>query len=1178
MKRSNFAYWLGTASLCAAVALGARDASAVDLILNGGTMTLGGVQRFDRVVLTNGARIVVPPFNGTDRVNTGNLELIAESISIDATSSIVADGAGYQPARCRDGTGPMSAPASGGRGGCGVRDSGGGGAHFGGGGRGTKDCTNGAAGCVFPRDFEEDCVGAQNAAMSACASYTDCRDNNALPTVAGQAFRHSIYDREFGAAGGDKGCRDNDGFDAAPAAGVGGAGGGRIVLVGLNATNTGAITINGTVSANGRRGCGNGNDSGGGGAGGTIFVVSDAVTVGTSARLTAGGGRGGDTQADPYCASIGAQQGGTCDDCGGGGGGGIINIQSRAVANLAQCAVFNVSGALGGVCTICQGEAGGSAGELQLSEAYVGEVCDGYDNDFDGMVDEGLGTTSCGLGMCARTINQCTSGSPTTCSPMVGADPSCRGAAGGARPRVAVILDSSASMLLDLQGVPTFGDGSTNHPGIDTNNDTRPNDSRLFLAKNSLAEVISAYPEIDFALARYHQDQAVNRSCSMASWIECQGLIASYDNPRDNTGTNACTLSYAARTGVPARTEPVACSDATAPTEQCINYAGTCGPSRRGADILAGFGMDTRDIVRWLDGRETNFVADETTGNVCNHRGGGDCELRGSGGTPLAGSLQAIEDYIVPIRATDPATMCRGYSVILVTDGAESCGGDPVAAARRLHDTFGVQVYVIAVSDLGAELASVDAISAAGSGGTRPRATVVTRPDQLVPALTAVISGSIRTERCNGVDDNCNGLIDEGFAGLGDACDDGRVGACRGTGTIQCRMDGAGTECRITRPGGMPGTEVCNGMDDNCNGRIDEGLMCGMTCTPTGPEVCNGMDDNCNGAIDESDPAVGTACGESRGTCRPGMQRCVRGRLECVGATGPRAEICNGLDDDCDGMNDNMAVCPGTSRCLEGACRRVCDPTLEFPCPLGQDCVRPTGSTMPFCVPSPCASCTANQRCVEGRCVDACEGVMCAAGQQCRRGVCLDCNSLGCAAGQLCVNSQCIADPCASVTCPSGQSCFSGTCRNNCDDRVCREGERCNAQGNCEPNPCATVQCAGSQQCVDGACREPACSAAMRCPVGNVCTAQRGCIVDPCATTRCEAGRVCRIGADGNAQCFINGGAERPRFDRVIAGGGYEPRCIVGPTPGHARGPNPYLVTILALAAAVAVVRRRFEG
>lgn len=138
----------------------------------------------DRVVLTNGARINVPAFNGVDRVNTGNLELIAQTISIDAaTSSIVADGAGYQPGRCVDGAGPTT--TAGGRGGCGVRDSGGGGAHFGGGGRGTKDCTNGAAGCVFPRDYEEDCVGAVVMASNACVAYTDCRNNDALPSVAG---------------------------------------------------------------------------------------------------------------------------------------------------------------------------------------------------------------------------------------------------------------------------------------------------------------------------------------------------------------------------------------------------------------------------------------------------------------------------------------------------------------------------------------------------------------------------------------------------------------------------------------------------------------------------------------------------------------------------------------------------------------------------------------------------------------------------------------------------------------------------------------------------------------------------------------------------------------------------------------------------------------------------------
>ena len=45
-------------------------------------------------------------------------------------------------------------------------------------------------------------------------------------------------------------------------------------------------------------------------------------------------------------------------------------------------------------------------------------------------------------------------------------------------------------------------------------------------------------------------------------------------------------------------------------------------------------------------------------------------------GDAVSGSLEAVEDYVVPIRATDPATGCRTYSVILVTDGAESgCGG-----------------------------------------------------------------------------------------------------------------------------------------------------------------------------------------------------------------------------------------------------------------------------------------------------------------------------------------------------------------------------------------------------------------------------------------------------------------------------------------------------------------------
>jgi hypothetical protein len=277
-------------------------AQAQDLILTNQTVTLGGTKTYNTVSLTN-SKIIVPVFNGTDKINTGNLQIRANSITIDATSSIVADGAGYQPVLCDNGPGPTA--SAGGRGGCAVRDSGGGGGHFGGGGRGTKDCfiVAPANSCQFPAEFEEAC-GTKGPGNSCTDTGGTCYDFNGLPTVAGQAYWHSIYVPEFGAAGGDKGCRDGDGWDC----NVGGAGGGRIVLAAVNDTLfNGSLTIDGRVSAAGYRGCGSGNDSGGGGAGGTVVLVGDKVTVSSTAVISAAGALGGDTNAK--------QAGSTCPSC-----------------------------------------------------------------------------------------------------------------------------------------------------------------------------------------------------------------------------------------------------------------------------------------------------------------------------------------------------------------------------------------------------------------------------------------------------------------------------------------------------------------------------------------------------------------------------------------------------------------------------------------------------------------------------------------------------------------------------------------------------------------------------------------------------------------------------------------------------------------------------------------------
>jgi len=1129
----------------AAVSSGIPVAAAQTLTIDGSAAdpadrerTMGGlVDDYDTVRVINGGVLRVTPFDGSDRVNTGNLVIVAETIEVDATSRVDARGAGYFAERCGDGGAPMSFPQAGGAGGCSLRDSGGGGAHFGRGGRGTKDDP-----VTFPDDFEEDCGNTLNAAGSSCTDRTNCRNSDGEPSVAGEAFFHSIYEVEFGAAGGDKGCRDGDGFGSQPA--VGGAGGGRVVLVGLDASGSGSVTFDGTLDAAGKRGCGTGNDSAGGGAGGSVLLVGQTVSIGPDASLSAAGGLGGDTFAarageeDYLDCPAGAQTGGTCDDCGGGGGGGIITVLSES-STLNPQASFIVAGALGGVCDICRGEAGGGAGELQLDGAYVGELCDGYDNDFDGSIDEDLGTFTCGLGSCARTLDRCATGAPVTCVPDVDAA-DCEADFTDARPRVAVVLDTSASMLLDLKGFPTFGDGSDGQEGLDLDGDGDPNDSRLFLAREAVGQLVSAYPEIDFALARYHQDQGVDRSCQAAAWFECQDLVASYDDPTNNTGDVLCEVS----TGPGAMDSETVRVDPNG--DECINYAGSCGPPRRGADILSGFGTPARDLVRWLDGAETDFRNVATPGDYCAHSAGGDCEVRATGPTPIAGSLQAIEDYVVPIRATDPELSCRNYSVILVTDGAESCGGDPAGAAERLFDTFGIETFVVAVSVLASEEASLNAIARAGSGDVRD-ATFVSNPEDLLPTLTTIVAGSIRFEECNGVDDDCDGMVDEDFPLLGNECDDGELGICRGVGAYVCNEDGDGVACVIDMAGGTAEMEVCNDLDDDCDGQVDEGLTCTGACTPSGPEVCDGRDNDCNGAVDEADPALGNPCGEDLGVCMPGGQRCVGGMLQCVGGTVPRDEVCNGLDDDCDGEGDELAECPVGSACLEGGCRRGCNPTQEFPCPFGLECVADEDSGDSFCVPTPCSACEPGERCIDDACVDLCDDVSCGPGETCVAGNCLTCARTGCPAGEVCFAGACQPDPCEGVACDAGEACEDGACEPLCDPRSCADGERCGADGACVPTGCAEA-CPDGQFCREGICESDPCVAGLSCAAGQVCVAEAGCVDDPCPLLACPEGAFCRVASDGGAFCEVSAGGgddddDGERF--LVAGGGREPGCAV---------------------------------
>jgi hypothetical protein len=352
-------------------------------------------------------------------------------------------------------------------------------------------------------------------------------------------------------------------------------------------------------------------------------------------------------------------------------------------------------------------------------------------------------------------------------------------------------------------------------------------------------------------------------------------------------------------------------------------------------------------------------------------------------------------------------------------------------------------------------------------------------------------------------------------------------------GTQTCDGSGKWGDCKDDL---TPNDDTCNGLDDDCDGRTDEGLS-GQPCT-----------------VDDS---------SVKGICKMGISLCTQGTLDCVQYVQPGVESCNGSDDDCDGTIDedtttacydaNTAGCTsdnkggytcvgqcasGTRACVDGKYSTTCSgavtPVMETCTTAGSNAVDENCNAQ---VDEGC-SCTTNDtvNCYSGMPASTAGFSPCRRGiQTCSGGVYGSCVGEVDPVAETCANEGVDDDcngtvddvpirgtSCSSTStakgvckdqavwqCQSGQAvCVDGTGSNEVCDTAGKD-ENCNGQVNegfnlmTDNNNCGVCgnRCATGKSCCAGNCVDTTASNANCGTCGNSCGSGVTCCSSVCRNT-----------------------------------------------------------------------------
>jgi hypothetical protein len=383
-------------------------------------------------------------------------------------------------------------------------------------------------------------------------------------------------------------------------------------------------------------------------------------------------------------------------------------------------------------------------------------------------------------------------------------------------------------------------------------------------------------------------------------------------------------------------------------------------------------------------------------------------------------------------------------------------------------------------------------------------------------------------ERCDEVDNDCDDLTDEDFDLRTDMANCGECGAAcappHADGACETAVcvivlchsgwvdannnsaDGCEYECIASSSSESPGDGTCSdGVDNDCDTRIDG---TDTDCAPCVPEFCDALDNDCDGLTDEDFDLDFDAvnCGGCGTVCavRPNaLPICVFGVCDiactagwedrdgrqtngceatCVPAAAPNEAVCDGVDDDCDGLTDEdyLSFRCGTGLCeRDSVCHRAEERCVPRSAPADQDTTCDNidddcdGTVDEDWVPTTCVgACVGTATCIEG--VAAC-GTPAAADTVCD-GIDEDCDGVAdedyetytCGLGECMRTSMCLLgmERCREGT-PATETC------NGRDDDC--DGETDEAPT--APDSLCPPAANGSVDCVSGRCTMVSCVA-----------------------------------------------------------------------------------------------------